>query len=139
MNIMISLEKQYLDQIRSGIKKFEYRRRFVDQPCRAYLYITAPFKAVMGYIDLGKPIIGTPEEISKLAESHREGIGDEIFEYMQSSDKGYAIPILKLVELEKVSLDYLNKNFDFTAPQGYMIIDKKPKLLAKLESLKILK
>jgi len=58
---------------------------------------------------------------------------------MQSSDKGYAIPILKLVELEKVSLDYLNKNFDFTAPQGYMIIDKKPKLLAKLESLKILK
>ena len=50
MNILISIEKQYFDEIKTGIKKFEYRRRFIDEPCRAYLYVTAP----QGYIILDK-------------------------------------------------------------------------------------
>ena len=135
MNILISIEKQYFDEIKKGIKKFEYRRRFIDGPCIAYLYVTAPFKSIMGYIELDAPIIGTPKEISELAETHRKGIGNGIYEYMKDSVRGYEIPILKLVEIENISLKYLQKNFGLTAPQGYIILDKKPELLAKLESL----
>jgi predicted transcriptional regulator len=135
MNILISIERQYFDEIKTGVKKFEYRRRFVDGSSRAYLYVTAPFKSIMGYIELEAPIIGTPKEISELAKTHRKGIGIEIYEYMKGSDKGYAIRIKKLVEIENISLQYLQKNFGLTAPQGYIILDKKPELLAKLESL----
>lgn len=133
MNILISLEKQYFDQIKEGVKKYEYRRKFVRKSCRAYLYIAKPQMEIMGYVDLEKPIIATPKELGDFAERQVTGIGKEIEEYMFGLAVGYAAKIKRFTEIEPVPLMYLRNSFNFTAPQGYIILDKRPELLRLLE------
>jgi len=60
----------------------------------------------------------------------------DILEYLAGAKLGYAIPVKRIKELKHpVSLDYLRKNYAFTAPQNYLIADKKPDLLGYLSSL----
>lgn len=139
MNILISLEKQYFDQIKQGIKKYEYRRKFVKVPCTAFLYISNPEMAIMGYMDLEKPYIDNPQALGEFAENQVKGIGKEIEEYMEGLDVGYASAIKTLYEIEPVPLDFLRQNFEgFTAPQGYIILDRKPDLLKFLKSQQVI-
>ncbi len=133
--LLISLDKKYFDQIKSGIKKFEYRRKFIDEPGRAYLYITAPTKKITSFIDFGVPIIDTPKKIAEVAEKQVSGIGQEIYEYMSDLDYGYVIPIKRLVTFKSVSLDYLRIKFlNFHPPQSYLYLNKKIKLLNYLKA-----
>ncbi len=87
---------------------------------------------ILGYVDLEEPIIAPPKELSDLAEKQVSGIGKEIEEYMSGLDVGYAARIKSFTEIEPVSLTFLREKFNFTAPQGYIILDKKPELLSFL-------
>ena len=136
MNLVISIEKKYFDLMLKGKKVYEFRRKFVDMPCRAFVYVPFPVGEAQGYIEFGKPIRDIPYKINEIALSQGISEDSDILEYLAGAKLGYAIPVKRIKELKHpVSLDYLRKNYAFTAPQNYLIADKKPDLLGYLSSL----
>lgn len=130
MNLIISIEKKYFDLMLKGLKKYEFRRKFINEPCNAFIYVPNPFGEIQGYIEFESPIIDIPENINKIALSQNLEEDSDILEYMEGLEKGYAIPVKNVKLLSSpVQLNYLREHFDFTAPQSYVIVDKKPELL----------
>ncbi len=115
--LLLSLQPRYWPLIVSGVKRYEYRRSFRADAVRAYIYLSSPRKEIAGFVDFGTPVIDTPERIADLAEQECSGSRRRMLDYLQGCEKGFAIPILELKE-----------RFRFTAPQGYMVLDRHPTL-----------
>ena len=133
--ILLSLREEYFNQMVDGSKRYEYRTRFLKEPCTAYVYISKTKKSIIARLDLGEPIIGNAEEISRLADNEEPGCYQAMIEYLYN-DLGFAIPVNGVTLLtEEVTLADLKSRFpDFVPPQSYFILDKKPELLNYLES-----
>ena len=52
--MLLSFKPEVYEKIKSGKKKFEHRRNFPDEPIMAYMYVSAPVKAITGIVYLGK-------------------------------------------------------------------------------------
>lgn len=131
--LLLSLHPGPYNEMKNGIKEYEYRRKFIDGPSRAFIYVSAPVKAVVGLIEFGAPIIDTPERIVDIAEKEKSGSWQGTKEYLSGLEKAYAIPVLSLREMAPVSLAELRQKFQFTAPQSYFYLNHKPELLSFLE------
>lgn len=132
--VLLSLREEYFNQILAGIKKYEYRTRYLKEETVAYIYISKTLKKIIAKIEFGIPIVGTAKDIATIAEKEQPGCYKKMLDYMYN-DIGYAIPIKKIVQIEEVSLKELKNNFsDFVPPQSYYILDKKPELLKFLNS-----
>lgn len=54
--MLLSFKPEVYEKIKSGKKIFEHRRNFPDEPIMAYMYVSAPVKAITGIVYLGKDI-----------------------------------------------------------------------------------
>lgn len=137
--ILMSLQEQYYTQILDGVKIYEYRRFFKDYPLNSFIYLTSPVKRVIGYLELGEPIIGTPRQIADLAESVKAGHGSIIYDYMKDLAKCYAIPIKRVCEFEDdLTLNLLKTKFPkFVPPQSYILMENYSDILEYLLGLKV--
>ena len=52
--MLLSFKPEVYEKIKSGKKKFEHRRNFPDEPIMAYMYVSAPIKAIKGIVYLRK-------------------------------------------------------------------------------------
>lgn len=130
-NILLSLQNDYFQKMINGRKKYEYRFVFPKSKVRAYIYVPRKVKAIRGYVDLEKPIVGTAEEISTLYADCGDGSYESMFEYIGKKKKFYAMKVEQAAVFE-TPLEYsvLKQAFpDFHAPQSYIILDKKLALL----------
>ena len=119
------------------VKKYEYRKRFINEECVAF-YILLYHKKICGYLILGKPIIDKVENIALIAKSEHLEWYEGTKKYLNGAKKGFAIPIKKCIIGEEISLDQLRLiGLDFTPPQLYINLEKKPKLLKFLENMYI--
>jgi predicted transcriptional regulator len=135
ISVLLSIQPQYYQMIKEGTKKYEYRRKFVTVPTTTFLYVGGATKAIMGYVELDRPIIDSVESICQLAERQKAGSMAGMREYLTGQEKGYAIPILSLHEIKPVPLSELREKFSwFTVPQSYILLDKKSELLSFLQS-----
>ncbi|MFR3096621.1 hypothetical protein [Mediterraneibacter sp.] len=50
--MLLSFKPEVYEKIKSGKKKFEHRRNFPDEPIMAYMYVSAPIKAIKGIVYL---------------------------------------------------------------------------------------
>lgn len=57
--IFLSFRPEFFRPILYNLKKYEYRKRFCNEPTTAYLYLSAPVQEVIGIMELGKPLIIT--------------------------------------------------------------------------------
>lgn len=127
--LLLSLQPRYWPLIVSGVKRYEYRRSFRADAVQAYIYLSSPRKEIAGFVDFGTPVIDTPERIADLAEQECSGSRRRMLDYLQGCERGFAIPILAHEELSPgIPLRELKERFRFTAPQGYMVLDKHPTL-----------
>ncbi|MCS5422822.1 MULTISPECIES: hypothetical protein [Psychrilyobacter] len=102
---LISLNTEAFNDFINGDKKFEYRRKYTDGKTLAFIYVTSPVKQLKAAILFDKPIIDTPEEIAKIAESEHLHWKEGALEYLEGCKKGYAIPAKKvMLFLQKRSL-----------------------------------
>lgn len=46
----------FYEPIKKGVKRYEYRSRFCNEECYAYLYLSAPVQKVVARIKFGKRI-----------------------------------------------------------------------------------
>lgn len=135
VQILLSLKEEYFDEIKSGKKRYEYRKRYVETPSVAYIYCSSPVQAIKGIVQFDAPIVGTPEEISAISEEET-GEGKLTAEYLKGRDKGYAIPVLSWTELPPITLQEIQFHFpNFAPPQSYYRLDNKPDLLQFLETM----
>ena len=127
--VLLSLqEKPYLE-IKSGNKIYEYRTRYQKTPTTVFIYISQTVKKITAIMEFDTPIIGNSEEISELAEKIKPGSYAGMMEYL-AKGTGYAIPVMKMTEIEPVPLSELKKRFtNFVAPQSYYLLNNKSELL----------
>ena len=135
--VLMSLWEEYFEEMLSGIKRYEYRKRYRKVPTKAFIYISKTKKSIGALIEFGQPIFGTATEIAKLSESEQAGTYKAMEEYL-SGGKGIAIPIKAIYQFEPIHLDELKKEIpEFVAPQSYYLLDDKIKLLDLLKEKEI--
>ena len=73
--MLLSFKPEVYEKIKSGKKKFEHRRNFPDEPIMAYMYVSAPVKAITGIVYLGKRhLLSDWKEEFKEDEAYMSGI-----------------------------------------------------------------
>lgn len=105
--ILLSIKSIYLDQIKDGTKKYEYRNRYPNSKTTIIFYETAPVQSITAIAKADKPIYKENE-----------------FGYKK------AIPIKNIKLVKNLSLKDIRKEFiDFFPPQMYYILNNKPDLM----------
>lgn len=54
--MLLSFRPDVYEKIKSGVKIFEHRRNFPDEPIMAYMYVSSPVKAITGVVYLLKSL-----------------------------------------------------------------------------------
>lgn len=128
--MLLSFKPNIYQKIYDGIKIFEHRRNFPNEPIIAYMYVSKPIRAIKGIVYLNNRHTITEwkdefadnsaaiERIKKYEESYR-----------------YAMEIIEFQETSEIGLDDIKKDFpNFVVPQSYIYLDKKPELLEYIEN-----
>lgn len=134
--MLLSFKPSVYEKIRIGIKIFEHRRSFPNEPIKAYMYVSSPICAITGIVYLGRR--------HELKDWEREFASDKdaverIKKYRELYN--YAMEIVEFQETTEISLSQLRTDIEgFIAPQMYYYLDGKPLLTYledKLESKEI--
>ena len=117
--MLLSFKPEVYEKIKSGEKIFEHRRNFPDEPIMAYMYVSAPVKAITGIVYLGKRhLLSDWREEFK---NDRDAVA-RIEKYQESYR--YAMEIDEFQETTKIPLEDLRRDVSrFVAPQMYIYLD----------------
>ena len=120
---ILSIKPIYANQILSGNKKVEFRKRkFKKSVDRVYIYSSSPQKMMVGYFTIKTIVEDTPTNLWNEFKDVGGIDKDSFFEYYKNSEIGYSIVIDKVVsEGEKDPIDFLE---NFTAPQSYIYLQR---------------
>lgn len=139
--IVLSLQPGPYEEIRSGQKKIEFRRRFIKEPVGAFIYVSSPIKQIKAFVEFGKPEHEEVSTLVSISEHLNPGTGESLKEYFKGLNSGYAIPILSFTEFSPLSLELLKGGYHFTPPQSYMNLSANPllekALLQKIKQMKL--
>lgn len=117
--MLLSFKPEVYDKIKAGVKIFEHRRNFPDEPIMAYMYVSAPVKAITGIVYLGKRYL-----LSDWKEEFKydKDAVARIEEYEKSYR--YVMEIDEFQETTKIPLDALRRDVPgFVVPQMYIYLD----------------
>lgn len=122
MRVILSIKPEFVEKIRIGEKKYEYRRKIFKRQVRVILvYATSPVKAIVGEIIIGTIIHSDLNNLWKKTKAS-SGISEKFFyKYFVNLSTGYAIKIHKFIlyESKKQLIDF---GIHFP-PQSYIYID----------------
>lgn len=135
--VLMSLNPEYYDLIWQGLKRHEFRRRYlVGKPTTWFVYLTAPVSKLAAVIDLDTAVTDSPVRIAAIAEQARAGNGASVYEYLKDLERGFAIPIMRVREYPGFAAAELTDMLDgFHPPQGYTLIDRHPDLAGVCDKL----
>ncbi len=123
--ILLSIQFQYIGQIKQGKKQYEFRRRYpLKERAFAFIYVPRPVKAITMWAIFGKPIYGTIEELLRLRNPINGQERTAFLNYLKGIEKGYAIPILKHGEINPIITVGEMKQYKVPVPQHIVYLDK---------------
>lgn len=132
--VLMSLKPEPYRDIREGRKYYEFRTRYFRGPTIAFIYVSAPVRAVKAVIRFGSPILGTAEELARSTGRGQTGPLEKLEAYLHGK-KGYALPVEQVTVLEPISLEELRQKIPgVSIPQSYYFLDSKPELLEVLRN-----
>lgn len=133
--VLISLREPWHRRILDGVKTYEFRRKFLSEPVEAFVYVGGSIRGICAVADLGRPVIGTPSEIARIAEDLNPGSTDALMAYLGNRPRGFAVPIESYLPIRSVSIDEARRAHPkFAPPQSYMYLDTVPLLLDVLRA-----
>ncbi|MDO9098828.1 MAG: hypothetical protein Q7U60_12000 [Candidatus Methanoperedens sp.] len=120
MNVLLSVKPKYAEEIRSGRKKYEFRRSvFKKQNIeRVYIYSTSPVSKIVAAFEIEQILNGSPEKIWKLCHKYAGISKKDFFAYFKNSDTAYAIEIGN-VNSFPVPIDPCHVIENFVPPQSF--------------------
>jgi predicted transcriptional regulator len=139
-SILISIRNIYFDKMLKGTKHFEYRFTFTKKKTRAYIYIPDVKKHIAGYIDFGIPVWKNVKETCEIYTVHDNGDYEVMEKWLTNKDGCYLIPIEKTFVYERpiTRTELLTLEPEFNAPQSFMYLDDKKRLLSLLENRQVI-
>jgi len=137
MNVLLSIKPKYADLIKSGLKKYEFRRKIFKKAggCKVFIYSTSPIKKITGVFDASVIHQDSPYRIWNMFGPY-SGISEgEFFQYFRDCEIAYAIEIRNLVTFDKPH-DPLKYFLEFTPPQSYRYFNPRQEYLPFTNNLK---
>lgn len=128
--IFLSFRPEFFRPILYNIKKYEYRKRFCNEPVTAYLYLSSPIREVIGIMELGTPI-NTSMLIEKF--DNKSSVYKRLNQNLNNKEN-FVIPIESLqLYKEPIALEHIKEiEPNFFVPQSYLNIGKFSKLHSML-------
>ena len=127
MNVLLSINPTHVDNIFSGVKLFEFRRKIFARPDirTVVVYCTKPVAKLVGEFDIEEILSGSPDALWGLTHN-ASGISREFFDlYFEGRDRAYALKIGAIRQYAE-PLDPQQVFAKFTPPQSYMYVPKGP-------------
>lgn len=122
--MLLSLKPEVFKNVQSGVKIYEHRRVFPDEPVKAYIYVSRPVQALAGVMYLGNKT-----NIEDWKEKYRDDAEaqERINEYLKHHK--VVMEIQKFQNTSSISLENIKKVFpNFLIPQMYYYLDDHPLL-----------
>ena len=135
MNVLLSIKPKYAELIKSGTKKYEFRRKIFKKTsgCNVFIYSTSPVKKITGVFDASIIHQDSPRRIWDMFGAY-SGISEkEFFQYFRDCEIAYAIEITNLVIFEEPR-DPSDYFFEFSPPQSYRYFNPHQRPLPFLKS-----
>ena len=127
--MLLSFKPNIYKKIYEGVKIFEHRRNFPNEPIMAYMYVSKPVRAIIGIVYLSNrhELIDWEREFSYDSQALQR-----IADYRKSYR--YAMEIVEFQETNKISLDDLKRDLpNFVVPQSYIYLDNNTELLKYID------
>jgi len=130
MNVLLSIKPKYAELIKSGFKKYEFRRKIfkTNVGCKVFLYSTSPVRKIVGAFDALTIYEDLPLKIWNLFGEHSGLSEDEFFRYFKNCNTAFAIEIKNLVIFDEPH-DPSKYFLEFKPPQSYRYFNPQQKLL----------
>ena len=113
--MLLSMQPYWFEKVMSGEKIYEYRNRFPNEDIEAFIYVSAPVKAIAGIIHLGPRI-----EVKKWQEefSNNAEVSERIDNYI--SRNKYAMPVISTQRIVGITVAEMNEAVNkFIIPESY--------------------
>lgn len=120
--MLISIKPEFLDRIRDGTKRFEFRKkRHIKEIRFMVFYATSPVKKIAGYTKIKRILVGHKDCIWQNTQQYAGILKSCYSDYFKTKDLAVAYELDKSVFFTKqYSFDDLN--LDIVAPQSYVYI-----------------
>jgi predicted transcriptional regulator len=118
-SLLISVKPEYADSIVQGEKSIELRRRRprAQFPIRAFVYATAPLKAILGTCVIYGSFSGELEHVWKKAQNRARVSRTAFDDYFEGADSGEALLIKDEVRFENpICLEDIRRLVDESVP-----------------------
>lgn len=123
--MLLSFSPRWYEDLSSGRKIYEHRKRFCDEEVLAYIYLGLPHRKIVAKVVLGKKI-DMQEWLTAYCNDEEAII--RIKDYMTRSK--VAMPIKSFQAIEPIDVRKMEKTIaGFRVPISYMFIDDKPYIL----------
>lgn len=128
--MLLSFSPRWYNDLSSGRKIYEHRKRFCKEPVVAYIYLGLPYRQIVAKVELGNPI-----KLSTWLSDYKDDIEavSRIVDYMQRSN--YAMPIKAFQRIDPIDAREMEEDIPgFRVPISYMFLDDKPALMNYITS-----
>ncbi len=117
-SILLSIHPQFVEQILSGEKRFEYRTKLpLRTISRIFIYATSPYKKCVAVAEIEGILEGTPSHIWQKTK-YAAGISRTNFmDYFRGHKKAYAYKIGRIYRV-------IQTNTSFVAPQSFRYLSQ---------------
>ncbi len=120
MNAILSIKPQFVEKIKTGKKRYEYRKSVFKRPVqKVYIYASAPVSKIIGEFEPVDIIMGDPEDVWKKTKAF-SGITKMFFDsYYKGRNMAFALEIKNLRIYERI----LSLPAGIVAPQSFRYVD----------------
>ena len=124
MKVLLSIKPEFVKEIFSGNKKYEYRKSiFTKKVDKVIVYSTKPIGMLVGEFSIERILVDTPSILWEKTQKD-SGISKEFFDdYFEGRKQGYALKISSpiLYDEPRNPLDVIKS---FVAPQSFKYIEE---------------
>ncbi|WP_024993600.1 ASCH domain-containing protein [Phocaeicola paurosaccharolyticus] len=123
MKVLLSIKPEFVKEIFSGNKKYEYRKSIFSRKVKKVIvYSTKPEGLIVGEFTIEKVIEENPNKLWEETKNN-SGITKSFFdEYFKDRNKGYALKISNPI-LYDIPLNPFMEVDNFVAPQSFKYLD----------------
>jgi len=127
MNVLLSIKPKYVEEIKKGNKRYEFRKSLCSEKNRdklekIFIYSSAPVKKIVARFFVDEILEDHPDNLWERYK-HVSGIGEhEFFKYFKNKDSGLAIKIKEIKFFrEPIKPEEIIPNFN--PPQSFCYVD----------------